>query len=152
MVTFLFWTATKTNYISKCSDFQKKLIDTITTSNFYLKFKENNENDMAAQVFWAVFYSIQQPSQISPTADFDGAAIPPPIISMATSIEGTVATLECKPRCTRTSAFLCSFFWKVNHATPKSINMERKHSFLHLQVISILLENLTAGHCRPANT
>ena len=32
-----------------------KLIDTITTSNFYLKFKENNENDMAAQVFWAVF-------------------------------------------------------------------------------------------------
>jgi hypothetical protein len=46
------------------------LINTITASNFYLKFKENNENDMAAQVFWTVFYS----SQISPTADFDGAA------------------------------------------------------------------------------
>ena len=56
-VTFLFWTALKTNYTSKCSDFQKKLIDIITTSNFYLKFKENNENDMAAQVFWAVYYS-----------------------------------------------------------------------------------------------
>ena len=81
MVTFLFWTATKTNYISKCSDFQKKLIDTITTSNFYL-FKENNENDLAAQVFWAVFYSSRRPSQIGPTADFDGAAIPPPIFSM----------------------------------------------------------------------
>ena len=40
MVTFLFWTATKTNYKSKCSDFQKKLIDTITTSNFYLKLKK----------------------------------------------------------------------------------------------------------------
>ena len=40
LLAFLFWTATKTNYISTCSDFQKKLIDTITTSNFYLKFKE----------------------------------------------------------------------------------------------------------------
>ena len=78
LVTFLFWTAEKTNYISKCLDFQKKLIDIITTSNFYLKFKENNENDMAAQVFWAVFYSSWRPSQIGPTADFDGAAIPPP--------------------------------------------------------------------------
>ena len=39
MAIFLFWTAT-------CSDFQKKLIDTITTNNFYLKFKEINENDM----------------------------------------------------------------------------------------------------------
>ena len=32
---------------------------------------------MAAQV-----YSRQRPSQIGPTADFDGAAIPPPIFSM----------------------------------------------------------------------
>ena len=32
--------------------------------------------------FGAVFYSSQQPSQIGPTADFDGAAIPPPIFSM----------------------------------------------------------------------
>ena len=75
-MTFLFSTATKTDYTSKCSDF-KKLIDTITVSNFYLKFKEDNENDMAAQVFWAVFYSSRWPSQIGPTADFDGAAIPP---------------------------------------------------------------------------
>ena len=51
--TFLFWTVTKTNYVSKCSDFQKKLIDTITTRNLYLKSKENNENGMAAQVIWA---------------------------------------------------------------------------------------------------
>jgi hypothetical protein len=57
----------------------------ITISNFYLKSKENNENDMAAQVFWAVFYSSQQSSQIGPTADFDGAAIPPPIFSMPNS-------------------------------------------------------------------
>ena len=28
----------------------KKLIETITTTIFYLKFKENNENDMAAHV------------------------------------------------------------------------------------------------------
>ena len=36
-------------------EFPKKLIDTITIRNFYLKFKEKNENDMSAQVFWAVF-------------------------------------------------------------------------------------------------
>jgi len=59
------------------------LIGTITTSNLYLKFEENNKNDMAAQVFWAVFYSSRQLSQIGPTADFDGAAIPPPIFSMS---------------------------------------------------------------------
>ena len=75
MVTFLFWTATKTNYTSKCSNFQKKLID--TTDNFYLKFKENNVNDMAAQIFWAVFYSSRLQSKIDPTTDFDGAAILP---------------------------------------------------------------------------
>ena len=38
---------------------------------------------MAAQVFWAVFYSSLRPSQIGLTADFNGAAIPPPIFSMA---------------------------------------------------------------------
>ena len=37
---------------------------------------------MAAQVFWAVFYSSRWPSQIGPSADFDGDAIPPPIFSM----------------------------------------------------------------------
>ena len=37
---------------------------------------------MAAQVFWAIIYSSRRPSQIGPTADFDGAAIPPPIFSM----------------------------------------------------------------------
>ena len=78
LVTFLFWIATKTNYMSKCMDFQKKLINTFTTSNSNLKFKENNENDMAALVFWPVFYS----SQIHPTSDFDGAAITSPIFSM----------------------------------------------------------------------
>ena len=41
---------------------------------------------MAAQVFWAVFYSSRRPSQIGPTADFDGAAIPPPIFSMPDSM------------------------------------------------------------------
>ena len=38
---------------------------------------------MAALVFWAVFYSSRWPSQIGPTADFDGAFIPPPLFSMA---------------------------------------------------------------------
>ena len=61
---------------------KNKLIDTSTTINLYLKFKENNENDMAAQVFWAVFHFSWRPSQIGPTADFDGAAIKPPIFSM----------------------------------------------------------------------
>ena len=41
---------------------------------------------MAAQVFWAVFYSSRWPSQIGPTADFDGATIPPPIFSMCETI------------------------------------------------------------------
>ena len=42
---------------------------------------------MAAHAFWAVFYSSRWPSQIGPTADFDGAAIPPPIFSMPDSID-----------------------------------------------------------------
>merc|ERR1711894_163891 len=46
----------KTKNISKCLDFQKKLIAIITTSKLYLKFKENNENDMAAQVFGFFFF------------------------------------------------------------------------------------------------
>ena len=58
--------------------FQRKLIDTITNSNFYLGVKENNGNYMAAQVFWDVFYSSQRLSQIGPTPYFDSAAIPPP--------------------------------------------------------------------------
>ena len=56
---------------------KKKKIDTITTSNFYSKFKENNENDIAAHAFWAVFCSSRGPRQICETADFDCAAIPP---------------------------------------------------------------------------
>ena len=81
-MTFLFSTPTKANYVSKWSDFQKKLIDTITATNLYLKFKENNKNDMAAHAFWAVFCSSQQSRQIGPTPDFEGAAIPPTIYSM----------------------------------------------------------------------
>ena len=49
---------------------------------FLSKSKENNENDVVAHTFWAVFYSSQQPSQINPTVDFDGAAIPLPIFSI----------------------------------------------------------------------
>ena len=67
----------------------------MTTNNLYLKFKENNENDMAAQVFWAVFYSSRWPSQIGPTADFDGAAITPHIFSMD---ENDVTLLILKAR------------------------------------------------------
>ena len=50
VVSMISFSYTDKLYI-KMIRFQKKLIDTITTSNFYLKFKENNENDMAAQVF-----------------------------------------------------------------------------------------------------
>ena len=64
LVTFLFWTPTKANYVSKWSDFQKKLIDTITTSNFFLKFKENNENDMAAHAICFDFCYRPQPIRI----------------------------------------------------------------------------------------
>jgi hypothetical protein len=39
--------------------FQKKLID--TSGNFYLKLKENN--DMAAQAFWAVVDSSRRQSK-----------------------------------------------------------------------------------------
>ena len=76
-------TADALRYVLPCLDFQKKLINTITTTNFYSKFQENNENDMAQQVFGAVFfYSSRRPRQIGPSADFDGAAILPTIFSM----------------------------------------------------------------------
>ena len=64
---------------------KNKLIDTSTTINLYLKFKENNENDMAAQVFWTVFHSSRRPSQSGPTVYFNGPAIPPPTFSMVHS-------------------------------------------------------------------
>ena len=67
LATFLFLTAKKTNYISKCLEFPKKLIDTIATSIFYLKCKENNENDMAAQVFWLFFIPAKSAQQLIST-------------------------------------------------------------------------------------
>ena len=68
---------TKANYVSTWWDIQEKLIKNITTTTFYFKSKESNENDMPAQVFRAVFYSsrhtpfencewCEQPSQIRP--------------------------------------------------------------------------------------
>ena len=46
-------------------------------------FKESNEIDMDANAFWPVFfYSSQRPSQIGPTIDCDGAAIPALIFFM----------------------------------------------------------------------
>ena len=68
-------------YQNDCNSLKNGLKSSPPNISFQ-KIKENNENDMAAQVFSAVFYSSQRPSQISPTADFVGAAIPPPIFSM----------------------------------------------------------------------
>ena len=45
---------------------------------------------MAAQVFWAGFYSSRQAKQIGSIADFDDAAIPPPIFSMFATKEKTL--------------------------------------------------------------
>jgi hypothetical protein len=56
-------------------DFQKKLIKIFTISIFYLKLKENIENDVAAHAFLSVFCSSRQPSQIGPTAENDSAAV-----------------------------------------------------------------------------
>ena len=47
----------------------------MTSTNFYIRIKENNENNMAAQVFWAVFHFSWWLSQIGPTADLNRAAI-----------------------------------------------------------------------------
>ena len=52
---------------------------------------------MSAQVFLAIFYSTQRPSQIGPTADFDGAAIPPPIFSMVVGVTGNVNGMQIFP-------------------------------------------------------
>ena len=77
---------TKANYVSTWWDIQEKFIKNITTTTFYFKSKESNENDMPAQVFRAVFYSSQQPSQIRPKQlKNDSAVIPPPIFSMICS-------------------------------------------------------------------
>jgi hypothetical protein len=59
------------------------LIKIFTTSIFYLKLKENNENNMVAHAFWAVFCSSQPTDHISPTAENDGAAVPTPIFFLA---------------------------------------------------------------------
>jgi hypothetical protein len=114
LVTFLFEQLQRQDK-SKCLNFQKKLIDTITTINFYL-FKENNGNDMAAQVFLAFLHSSQQPSKIGPTADFDGAAIPPPIISMCllfmlNSISIDLGMVPVGSETTQLPGFLCPHFW-----------------------------------------
>ena len=67
LVTFLFWTATKTNYISKYSYFQKKYKKWLIPSPpaISLKFKENNENNTAAQAFLAgfLFQSTAEPNR-----------------------------------------------------------------------------------------
>ena len=45
--------AIQKGYIS--SDLHEKNIETVTTRVFYLKLKENNENDMAAHAFFFLF-------------------------------------------------------------------------------------------------
>ena len=87
---------------------------------------------MAAQVFWAVFYSSRRPSQIGPTADFDGAAIPPPIFSMLSTnninnsaVNIAQTSLVEIPSCRRTKFLLCS-------CAPVSWNAGRKPNGLDL--------------------
>ena len=46
----------QTDYISNWWNIHEKIIETITTSIFYFKFKENNENDMAAHAICFDFY------------------------------------------------------------------------------------------------
>ena len=58
------------------SDIQKKLIEILTTSIFYLKFRVNNKIDMTAHAFWVGFCSSRRPSEIGPRAEYNGAAIP----------------------------------------------------------------------------
>ena len=57
-------------------DFQKKLIDTVTISNCYSKFKENNTNDTS---FLGCFLFQPTAKPNLPKADFYGAAISSPI-------------------------------------------------------------------------
>ena len=118
LVTFLFWTATKTNYTSKCSDFQKKLINTITTNIFYLRFKENNENDMAAQVFWAVFIptagrALSAQQQISMVLPFHPLYFPwsEPILVKLWSINDLNKSLTVSPLRTSTTHIHC---WEMD--------------------------------------
>ena len=66
-VTFLFWTPTKANYVSKWSE---KLIDTITTTNFYLTLKKTMKMTWLHMVFGLFFYSCRRPSQISPSVKY----------------------------------------------------------------------------------
>ena len=91
---------------------KRKLIETITTSTFYLKFKDNNEDDMAAHVFWAVFYSNQRPSQIGPTAENDGASIPPLYFYVPT-FYAIVSPEQISAKCKKHFIIeLCQYFWQ----------------------------------------
>ena len=55
----------QTIYTSKWWDIHEKFIETITTSIFYLKFKENNENDME---FVLIFSPVNNQAKLGRTA------------------------------------------------------------------------------------
>ena len=59
----------------KIDTYKDRLCIRVRDSNL----KENNENYVAAHAFLSVFCSNWQPSQNGPTAENDGAAVPPTI-------------------------------------------------------------------------
>ena len=65
LVTFLFWTPKKANYVSKWSDFQEKLIDSWHHyhQQFLSKFEENNENDKACFLGCFLFQLMAEPNR-----------------------------------------------------------------------------------------
>ena len=54
----------------------EKFIETITTNIFHLKFKENNENDMAAHGISFGFYYRPKPSQFGQNSSAAAADAP----------------------------------------------------------------------------
>jgi hypothetical protein len=58
-----------------------RLLEIFTTRIFYLKLKENNENEIDAQAFWAFFCSRRL------TAENNSAAVPAPIFFLPDVIQ-----------------------------------------------------------------
>ena len=86
------------------------MIHTLTTRNFYLRFKENNENVMAVQVFWAVFIPADSPAELA--QQLISTMLPFPRFSTAPTVLSSSELLLLEIMQVRGNQFL-SLSWQI---------------------------------------